>query len=101
MTLNKVLITGGNGNLGSLVASDFENRGVEVVVYDLPHDSRNGSVANHDRCFIEGDIQDTDLLEDTLKHHKPDAIIHLASLLSGSSEANPDLAWKVNATAVE
>ncbi|MEJ6690121.1 MAG: NAD-dependent epimerase/dehydratase family protein, partial [Paracoccaceae bacterium] len=37
-------------------------------------------------------------LEQSIKTHKPDVVIHLASMLSGSSEANPGLAWEVNAS---
>ncbi|MEM7290091.1 MAG: NAD-dependent epimerase/dehydratase family protein [Pseudomonadota bacterium] len=99
MTISKVLITGGNGNLGRLVASDFEAHGVEVVAFDLPASVAVENAPAKDRLLVTGDIRDTDLLKEILKVQKPDAILHLASLLSGSSEADPALAWAVNATA--
>jgi threonine 3-dehydrogenase len=43
-------------------------------------------------------MRDQDLLKKTVTTHKPDVVIHLASMLSGSSEANPGLAWEVNAS---
>jgi len=49
--------------------------------------------------IITGDVRDQSLLEDIFKTHKPDAVYHLASLLSGSSEADMDAAWEINATA--
>ncbi|MEM7438955.1 MAG: NAD-dependent epimerase/dehydratase family protein [Pseudomonadota bacterium] len=92
-----ILITGGNGNLGRLVAAEFEALGAQVIAYDLPGTEGPHSDPRH--AVVLGDIRDTDLLEDTIKTNKPKAVVHLASLLSGSSEANPDLAWEVNATA--
>ena len=95
MPLNTVLITGGNGNLGRLVADRFVAAGLEVISFDLPGTTpATGISAN-----IGGDMRDTALLAKTLDTHKPDAIVHLASLLSGSSEADPAAAWEINASA--
>lgn len=91
----KVLITGGHGNLGRLVAAQFIDAQHDVVTFDLPGTTPPDGVAD----AVVGDMQDTDLLARTLDRHQPDAVVHLASLLSGSSEANPELAWAVNATA--
>ncbi|TNF64052.1 MAG: NAD-dependent epimerase/dehydratase family protein [Rhodobacteraceae bacterium] len=90
-----ILVTGGNGNLGRLVAGLLERDGARVVSFDLPGTPRDA--ARH--ATVEGDIRDTDLLRRTIETHRPDAVLHLASLLSGSSEADPALAWEVNATA--
>lgn len=90
-----ILITGGNGNLGRLVAALLEQGGARVVSFDLP-----GTVTDPARnATVEGDIRDSALLARVLDDHRPDAILHLASLLSGSSEADPARAWEVNATA--
>ena len=35
MTVRSVLITGGNGNLGHLLADRFENMGIRVISYDI------------------------------------------------------------------
>jgi threonine 3-dehydrogenase len=92
-----ILITGGNGNLGRLVAERFEARGSRVVSFDLPGTESDLTRARH--AVVNGDIRDTALLASTIAGHKPDAIIHLASLLSGSSEADPEAAWEINASA--
>lgn len=92
-----ILITGGNGNLGRLVAERLEAQGSRIVSFDLP-----GSDGPHSAprdTVVLGDVRDTALLRDTLATHRPDAIIHLASLLSGSSEADPTAAWEINASA--
>ena len=92
-----ILITGGNGNLGRLVATRLEAQGARVVSFDLPGSDGPHSAARH--AVVTGDVRDTALLRATLDTHRPDAIIHLASLLSGSSEADPQAAWEINATA--
>ena len=96
-TPDRVLITGGNGNLGRLVAAQFEARGTKVISFDLPGTEGPESQSRH--AEVLGDIRDTGLVQDMLATHCPDAVIHLASLLSGSSEADPALAWEVNASA--
>ena len=90
------LVTGGNGNLGQLVAQHLEDAGTEVINFDLP--GSEGALSDQRHAVVLGDIRDQDLLENTIKTHKPDLVIHLASMLSGSSEANPGLAWEVNAS---
>ena len=96
-TFKTVLITGGNGNLGRLVAQQMYSKGIDVLCLDLPgteHKNEN----NYKNIFL-GDISDLDLLNNILKKHRPQAIFHLASLLSGSSETDLERAWNINATA--
>ena len=95
--MDRILITGGNGNLGRLVAEKFEARGTRVISFDLSGTEGEHSAARD--MIVLGDIRDTTLLADVIANHRPDAILHLASLLSGSSEADPARAWEVNATA--
>jgi threonine 3-dehydrogenase len=97
MTFETALITGGNGNLGRLVASRLEGNGVNVISFDLPGTESSETDARH--AIVLGDMRDHDLLRRVFKDHKPQAVFHLASMLSGSSEADPVAAWDVNATA--
>jgi GDP-D-mannose dehydratase len=83
------LITGGNGNLGRLVAQHLEAIGTKVVSFDLP--GSEGAHCEPRHAVVLGDMQDQSLLEDTLTAYKPDVVIHLASMLSGSSQANPSI----------
>ena len=89
-------VTGGNGNLGRLVALHLEGAGTKVVSFDLPGSEGPHSDPRHE--VVLGDMRNHELLEQSIKTHKPDVVIHLASMLSGSSEANPGLAWEVNAS---
>ena len=91
--MKKVLITGGNGNLGFLAAEMLAAEGVEIIRFDLPGSGREGPGVE-----ILGDVRDVDLLASAFIDHKPDSVIHLASLLSGSSEEDLDASWEINAT---
>jgi len=91
------LITGGNGNLGRLIANDLLALGVEVVKFDIP--GTEPTSVRDGETVITGDIRDTALLQTIMSEHQPDTVFHLASLLSGSSAAAPMDAWQINADA--
>ncbi|MEM7564577.1 MAG: NAD-dependent epimerase/dehydratase family protein [Pseudomonadota bacterium] len=91
------LITGGNGNIGRLVADQLLARGQRVIKFDIPGTEPTETQAGEE--IVSGDIRDTDLLKEIIHDHKPDTIYHLASLLSGSSEVNIVDTWAINATA--
>jgi threonine 3-dehydrogenase len=93
----RALITGGNGNLGRLVAARLLADGQRVVKFDLPGTEPPQLHANE--TVVTGDIRDSELLRELLEQHRPDTIYHLASLLSGSSETDLPAAWDINATA--
>lgn len=97
MSFETALITGGNGNLGRLVATRLEAQGVKVISFDLPETDSPETYIRH--AVVLGDMRDHDLLRQVFEDHKPQAVFHLASMLSGSSEADPVAAWDVNATA--
>ena len=56
--MKKVLITGGNGNLGYLVAQRLAASGVEIVRFDLPGTEKDGPGSE-----VTGDIRDRDLMQ--------------------------------------
>lgn len=93
----RALITGGNGNLGRLIAEDLLDLGVSVVKFDIPG-TEPETTREHESIVI-GDIRDRDKVRALFTEHQPDAVIHLASLLSGSSAQNPAAAWEINANA--
>lgn len=92
-----VLITGGNGNLGRLLAERLLAAGNRVVKFDLP--GSEPASARAGEILVSGDIRDTALLQRLFDEHRPHTIYHLASLLSGSSEADLPAAWDINASA--
>ena len=92
-----VLITGGNGNLGRLVAASLLERGIPVIKFDLPGTETETTAPGE--TVVTGDIRNGKQLEAIISDTRPGRIYHLASLLSGSSEANPQDAWEINAGA--
>ena len=96
-TFQTALITGGNGNLGRLVARQLSAKGIDVLCLDLP-ETEHKNEKLYKNIFL-GDVSDQDLVNRILKDKRPQAIFHLASLLSGSSETDLEKAWQINATA--
>jgi threonine 3-dehydrogenase len=93
----RALITGGNGNLGRLVADRLLAQGQHVIKFDVP--GTEPSDFHENETVLSGDIRDSGVLKDILAEHRPDTIYHLASLLSGSSEEDLQATWDINANA--
>lgn len=91
------LITGGNGNLGRLVAARFAAAGKSVVRLDLP--GSNAETTSTLETVVYADVTNAAQLDAIIAETRPGAICHLASLLSGSSEADLARAWEINAGA--
>jgi UDP-glucose 4-epimerase len=96
--LNKILLTGGNGYIGSHIAVQAVEAGHDVVLYDNLCNSERKSlhslekITGKDVPFVEGDVRDTDLLADTISRYKVTEVIHLAGLKSvEESLTHPDL----------
>jgi len=94
--IKTALLTGGNGNLGRLVAAQLLERGVRVIKFDIPGTEPEHTHENE--TIVIGDMRNNDTLHSLVTEHQPDTIYHLASLLSGSSAADHQAAWDINAT---
>jgi len=81
----RVLVTGGSGYIGSVVVEELLSDGHEVIVFDNLSKGHRASVARSAE-FVVGDLLNQELLTDTLKNGKVDAVIHMAadSLVSES-----------------
>ena len=86
----KFLITGGTGNLGRRLASELVTSGAGVVLFD----NVEANIAGAE--IVVGDITSQNDVDAAMRIHAPDCVFHLASLLSGSSEVDRELAWRVN-----
>lgn len=96
--MDKVLITGGAGYLGSTMAEHLLNKGYHVTVFDnlmykqlsLLHLFKHKNFK-----FILGDVRDKQKLIDLVKQH--DVIIPLAAIVGmPACKANPELTIAVN-----
>lgn len=89
MNINRnVLVTGGAGYVGSFTCKALQKHGYRPIVFD------NLSTGHRDSCrwglFIEGDLQDLDLLRSVIKRYEISRIIHFAaSAYVGESIDNP------------
>ncbi|KYG84587.1 dTDP-glucose 4,6-dehydratase [Roseivirga seohaensis] len=84
--MNKILITGGAGFIGSHLVRLFVKKYPNYSIYNLDALTYAGNLENlkdieeeANYTFIKGDINDADFLEDIFKEHQFDAVIHLAA----------------------
>jgi UDP-glucose 4-epimerase len=91
-----VLVTGGAGYIGSVVAEALVARGHAVVVYDnLVRGHRDAVPAA--APLVIGDVLDAATLTAELREHRIDGVVHLAGLsLVGESVTDPARYYRVN-----
>jgi UDP-glucose 4-epimerase len=99
----QVLLTGGNGYIGSHTAVALTERGHDVVILDNFRNSgrdvpeRLRRLTGKTFPYIEADIRDTASVSAALAEFQIDAVIHFAALKAvGESEADPLLYYDMN-----
>jgi UDP-glucose 4-epimerase len=92
----RILVTGGAGYIGGTVARLLLAGGDRVTVYDnLSHSKRAAVAAGAE--FVEGDVADRALLEDTLRAGRFDGVMHFAALIeAGESMEKPEIYFRNN-----
>ncbi len=91
----RVLVTGGAGYIGSHACKALAMAGHEPVVYDnLVYGNREAVRWGE---LEQGDILDSDRLDEVLSHYKPDAVMHFAAFAYvGESVENPAKYYRNN-----
>lgn len=91
-----VLITGGAGYIGSVVAAELVKTGNQVIVYDnLSHGHRAAVPVEAE--FLEGSIGDRQKLEELFSRQRIDAVMHFAALIeTGESMHCPERYFRNN-----
>lgn len=85
----RVLVTGGAGYIGSVVAEQLLAAGEEVIVFDNLSQGHRAAVPP-EAIFIQGELADFAAVEAVFQTYRPDAIMHFASnTLVGESMALP------------
>ncbi len=93
--MEKVILIGGGGYVGSALAPFLLNKGYEVTIYDLFIYGQNIFDDNPNLKFIKGDVRDIDLLDKKIQDQ--DYIIHLACISNDPSfELDPTLGKSIN-----
>ncbi|EMA44820.1 NAD-dependent epimerase/dehydratase family protein [Halococcus saccharolyticus] len=111
--INRVLVTGGAGFVGSHVAEYYATRGPQVTVLDdfsrastlaATAEGRDTAAYNYDYLrerypdidFVEADIRNSDRIESIVEGH--DAVVHLAGQVAVTASLNdPRTDFEVNA----
>lgn len=92
----KILITGGAGYIGGTLTRRLLAGGHAVTIYDNLCHSKRSAVASGAE-FVEGDIADRKLLEQTLKVGQFQGIMHFAALIeAGESMQRPEIYFRNN-----
>ena len=96
MGVMRLLVTGGAGYIGSVVARDLLQAGNEIVVVDNLGHGYRGAVPGSAE-FVEGDISDSAALDRIFKARKFDAVLHFAAAIeAGESMRVPELYFRNN-----
>ena len=92
----RILVTGGAGYIGSVVAEELIRGGHEAVVYDSLYKGHRAAVDPQAK-FIEADLSDSDALRRAFTEHEIEAVIHMAAdSLVGESVENPAKYYRNN-----
>jgi UDP-glucose 4-epimerase len=95
----KILIAGGAGYIGGTVARILLAQGHAISVFDNLCHSRRSAVAEN-ATFIEGDIANRPLIEETLREGRFDGVMNFAALIeAGESMKRPEIYFRNNTTA--
>ncbi len=94
-TASKILVTGANGQIGTVLVQTLRERhGKEnVIALDLREPAEP---AKSSGPWIAQDATERAAMEKIVKDGHFTTVYHLVGLLSGASEKNPELAWKIN-----
>jgi UDP-glucose 4-epimerase len=85
----RVLVTGGAGYIGSMVATQLLERRYEVIVYDNLSHGKQAAVPTGARMVV-GDVGDRDALDRLLSEQPVDAVMHFAAFIeAGESMREP------------
>jgi UDP-glucose 4-epimerase len=91
-----VLVTGGAGYIGSVIAARLLARGHAVTVYDDLSRGHRAAVPA-EASFVAGDVRDGARVRDALQNGCCDAIVHMAALAEvGESVQQPERYRDVN-----
>lgn len=106
MTVGTILVTGAFGQVGRRCVQILLDRGRTVIATDLRTDQTLAAAAE----LSEGagklvpayiDLLDAEAVRDLVATHRPEAIVHLAAIVSPPSYRNPGLARRVNVGGTE
>ena len=91
------LITGGTGFVGSELAKMLVKRGEKVVLFDIAPRYEAIKSIKDNAIIVRRDLANWSEVFNAVKDHAVTSIFHLGAMLSLPSDANPWVAYRVNA----
>jgi UDP-glucose 4-epimerase len=92
----RILITGGAGYIGSIVAEVCLKAGDDIIVYDNLSTGHREAV-HPDARLVVGDVADEELLTKVLRESGIEAVVHMAGFIeAGESMENPGKYFRNN-----
>jgi UDP-glucose 4-epimerase len=92
--VDRILVTGGAGYIGSHVVAALGEEGYSVLTYDnLATGHRDAVLAGE---LVVGDLADTPLLEKTLRDFRPAAVMHFAAFIEVGESVRAPLKYYQN-----
>jgi UDP-glucose 4-epimerase len=94
-----ILVTGGAGYIGSVVAEQLTAFGHKTIIYDNLSEGHRDAVAAGGTLIV-AELDDAATLTDTMRKHKVEAVIHLAAnAIVDESMSNPSKYFRNNVAA--
>ncbi len=94
--MNKILVTGAVGQIGSELTAALRERYGEQNVVAAGHRTEPSAALRDGGPFERLDVKDKEQIERVVDRHNIDTIFHMAAILSAVGEERPQLAWQVN-----
>jgi nucleoside-diphosphate-sugar epimerase len=92
-----ILVTGGAGYIGRWLANELHERGQRVVALDMqPPPEGMPPGLPEGATWEKGDVTDRAAVLAAVERHRPEAIVHLAGIVTMGCERDPELCMRVN-----
>src|SRR3989344_4835791 len=91
--MNKILVTGAFGQIGSELVPALQKEYGKDQVVAMGHNTID---SGFEGILEKADTRDRDAIGKIIKKHKIDTIYHLVSLLSVKGEVDPSVTWDIN-----
>ncbi len=94
--MNKILVTGGAGYIGSFIVRELKSEGFDVLIVDNLSQGHREAVAGFDLREVDL-VTEKEKLDEILSKEKIDGVIHMASFIQmGESFKNPGKYFRNN-----